>query len=139
MCVVQNGAAKCWGANSLGQIGLGVSNFTNIDVPTTVPGLETGVTKVAVGDFHSCAIHNGGLKCWGDNFSGQLGVSTNFDTFDEIPSPVQVQGLSSNVTDRPNSLSANSIPASSTQIRRVVLETTKEFFLAFKVSAPLHH
>ncbi len=99
MCAVQYGAAKCWGANSAGQLGLGFSGFTNVDLPTIVPGLESGVTKIVVRDFSTCAVQNGALKCWGSNLAGQCGVSTNFGTFDDLTSPVQVQGLSSNVTD----------------------------------------
>lgn len=99
MCAVQNGGLKCWGANWAGQLGLGYSNNVNVNTPTNVPGLASGVTKVITGDLHTCAIHNGALKCWGDNLSGQCGASLGFGTSVELTSPVQAVGLGSNVTD----------------------------------------
>ena len=39
--------------------------------------LDLGATSQAVvsGDFHSCALlTNGSVKCWGQNYSGQLGL-----------------------------------------------------------------
>jgi alpha-tubulin suppressor-like RCC1 family protein len=99
VCVVQNGAAKCWGSNYAGQLGLGFSDFANVDDPTTVPGLESGVTKIVAGEMSTCAVQNGALKCWGSNLEGECGVPTNFGTFDDLTSPVQVQGLGANTTD----------------------------------------
>jgi hypothetical protein len=34
-----------------------------------------GVTAIAAGTEHSCAIANGGVWCWGDNSSGELGTN----------------------------------------------------------------
>jgi alpha-tubulin suppressor-like RCC1 family protein len=40
--------------------------------PIPIPGLEDGVSNVALGDGHACAIRTGALYCWGNNSSGQV-------------------------------------------------------------------
>ncbi len=45
---------------------------------TTSPTMFSGVISMASGDFHSCAIKSGGsVYCWGNNFFGQLGRSSD--------------------------------------------------------------
>ena len=39
-------------------------------------GLVSDVTVISAGDKHTCAIHNGAAKCWGNNEDGRLGDST---------------------------------------------------------------
>ena len=79
--IVDNGDLKCWGADGAGQlgdggtIGVGVNTDTNAPSSTAID-LGTGRTAVAVsaGSYHACAIlDNGELKCWGDDWKGQLG------------------------------------------------------------------
>lgn len=77
---------KCWGYNAFGQ--LGNNSTTQRLVPVDVQGLASGVTSVAVGSLHTCAITTaGGLKCWGINDSGQLGNNSRMNS----PVPVDVQ------------------------------------------------
>ncbi|MCB1012856.1 MAG: hypothetical protein KDB15_14415 [Microthrixaceae bacterium] len=71
-CAVVNGATKCWGMNSYGQLGNGSDDYTS-NVPVDVTGLDTGVTAIATGADHSCAVASGAAWCWGFNGYGQLG------------------------------------------------------------------
>lgn len=72
-CAAKDGALKCWGDNSNGQLGDGTTIKKN--TPTNIIG--TGVTDVSGAGFHTCAIVNGALQCWGNNAFGQLGDATN--------------------------------------------------------------
>ena len=92
-CAVVSGAAKCWGFNSGGVVGDG-SAVLSITSPVQVSGLTTGVTALAAGPSHTCAIVGGSARCWGYNPQGQLGdgTTTNAST------PVQVSGLTTGVT-----------------------------------------
>lgn len=89
-----NRLSKCWGSNSKGQMGLGGLTPSTVLAPIDVPDLSTGVTAVAVGHGHSCAVVNGGVKCWGHGELGQLGITPAVNSY----SPVVVPGLESGVT-----------------------------------------
>jgi hypothetical protein len=87
------GGVRCWGRNDYGELGDGTTG--NRLAPVDVSGLGGGVTAIATGWFHSCALTRaGGVKCWGWNYSGQLGDGTR----DDRGTPVYVFGLSSGVT-----------------------------------------
>ena len=69
--VTSAGVAMCWGLNENGQLGNG--NTSNSATPATVSGLPGGVTAIAAGYNHSCAVTGSGTAlCWGQNESGQL-------------------------------------------------------------------
>lgn len=95
-CAVVSGAAKCWGANSYGQLGNGVSGYSATSSPVSVSGASSGVTAISTGDSHACAIDSGAVKCWGSNGNGQLGNGSK--SYSATSTPVSVSGVSSGIT-----------------------------------------
>ena len=91
--VLTSGAAKCWGYNGWGQLGDGTR--TDRWAPVQVSGLGSGVSMIAAGDHHTCAVlASGAAKCWGNNTFWQLGDGTQTHRW----APVQVSGLGGGVS-----------------------------------------
>ena len=80
--LLNNGALKCWGSSTYGQLGNGLSSSSSSSPWSYTPvavggGLDSGVASVVSGDYHTCAtLTNNALRCWGSNSNGQLGNST---------------------------------------------------------------
>ncbi len=84
--LMKAGGLKCWGSNTVGQVGDGTSGnirSTPVDVCATgasapcVSNPLSGVAAVSAGAGHTCALMTaGGLKCWGLNNLGRLGDGT---------------------------------------------------------------
>jgi len=93
--VLSDGSVKCWGLNEYGTLGNGTYGGPDCGgacsiTPVTVSGISTA-TAIAVGRFHTCALlSDGTVKCWGDNFYGQLGNGVHTDSY----TPVSVSGIS---------------------------------------------
>ena len=102
-------SVKCWGVNTLGQLGLG-SNTPYIgggpnDMGNNLTAVDVGVDRkakaIAAGAFHTCVIvvNDDSVKCWGYNDQGQLGQGKtdlhigqgNKDMGDNLP-PVDLGG-----------------------------------------------
>jgi cysteine-rich repeat protein len=75
---LRDGQAECWGANNVGQLGLGHTvNIGDNEVPafTGVVNIPTPVISIAASIQFTCALSGNarGLRCWGNNQKGQLG------------------------------------------------------------------
>lgn len=65
------GMLACWGANSRGELGLGLNN-NNIYMFPTISVTST-VVAVAAGDQFTCEIRSGEMFCFGDDTYNELG------------------------------------------------------------------
>lgn len=93
-CVLTSmGGVKCWGFNGNGELGDGTQ--TDHYIPDYVVGLSSGITQLAAGYYHSCAvIETARVQCWGSNAVGELGDGTTTTRL----TPVDVAGLSSGIS-----------------------------------------
>ncbi len=88
---IQDGEVLCVGNNNRGQLGNGVLGGMTF-TPAKVGGL-TDVIAVSAGNFHSLVLRaDGTVWAWGDNSTGQLGVSPG--TMARSLVPFQVPGVS---------------------------------------------
>ncbi|MEV6490395.1 hypothetical protein AB0M20_17470, partial [Actinoplanes sp. NPDC051633] len=80
-CAVTSvGALYCWGNDSDGQLGDGDPLAAVTRAVPVQMGEMTIAVQVDAGEEHTCALeYRGGVFCWGDNSSGQLGVGDTTD------------------------------------------------------------
>lgn len=114
-CVIlQNDQIKCWGDNVHGQLGLGIKEIAIGDqsgeMGENLPAIDLGtnltIKAAALGFYHTCAIlSDNHVKCWGNNYLGQLGapLGQNFmdhqgDEPDEMGNHLPRVNLGTNVT-----------------------------------------
>eukprot|EP00801_Mesodinium_rubrum_P000318 Mrub_00318.p1 GENE.Mrub_00318~~Mrub_00318.p1 ORF type:complete len:1191 (-),score=170.30 Mrub_00318:38-3313(-) len=84
----QNGALYCWGSNADRQT----------DVPTDLEA--GGLTILATGGNHNCALNETKKTCWGSNKLGQSLIPTLANGFYNFPGEFTIKGqLSSSVND----------------------------------------
>ena len=84
----ESGEAVCWGAGSSGQLGRGEGGDRDSERPVPALGLE-GVTRIAAGTSHVCAIAGEQTFCWGNNRSKQLGQGEEAEP-PEALAPIEV-------------------------------------------------
>ncbi|HYP98892.1 MAG TPA: hypothetical protein VER96_09465 [Polyangiaceae bacterium] len=109
--VLQGGAVECWGKNSNGQLGAGdTTDRVGVVVRANLPA---NANSVSLGDDFSCALSNDGkVRCWGSNFSGQLGRGSRDDIGDgpnEMGSalwPINIPGLPTQIAAGSNHVCA---------------------------------
>jgi alpha-tubulin suppressor-like RCC1 family protein len=79
-CVLfSGGAVRCWGLNSAGQCGAGITTFVG-DMAAELPpadvavGGASPVAELSAGHSHACVrLSSGAIRCWGGGGSGALG------------------------------------------------------------------
>ena len=78
-CAVDtSGNVQCWGYNLNAQIGDGTTTNRTLPVSVLSGGTAlTGVSSIALGNFHGCAVKSDQtVACWGYNPDGELGDGT---------------------------------------------------------------
>lgn len=84
-----SGIVMCWGNNADGQLGNGSTEISLIPIVTA--GLEAGNQAIQAGMRFTCVITAyQTVKCWGENWAGQLGNGTQIGQL----TPVDVVDLS---------------------------------------------
>ena len=94
--VLSTGALKCWGDNTVGQLGIGWYGGNYTAPQATMSITPSVASKIAAGSTHTCVTTGaGGAKCWGNGSGGQVG-----DGSAQLynPSPVDVAGIFSGST-----------------------------------------
>jgi alpha-tubulin suppressor-like RCC1 family protein len=79
--LLNDGKVKCWGQNQEGQLGLGDTvsrGLSAADMGNNLGEVDLGsrnVVQISASTSHTCArLDNNTVKCWGNNFFGQLGL-----------------------------------------------------------------
>jgi cysteine-rich repeat protein len=111
-CALYNGGyVRCWGDNTVGELGLGHTNFEGNNKPYQLANASGGgagpiafvgsggVTALAAGNDFSCAVlSDGSVQCWGTNESGQLGQGSLTPVFSALPAVVSLGQAATAVT-----------------------------------------
>lgn len=93
--VLASGVVKCWGANTTGQLGDGTMvASSNVPVVAIAANATDVASAVTDNPGHTCALVNGGVKCWGLNLYAQVGDGTVLNR----NTPTAVPSLTSGVT-----------------------------------------
>lgn len=104
-CVLlAGGRIRCWGGNIAGQLGYGHTNIIGDDeTPASAGDVSVGgeVVAVSAGEETTCVrLVDGGLRCWGDNFSGAIGLpGIKVAGDDELPSSLPQVEVGGKVLD----------------------------------------
>ena len=95
--VLDDASARCWGAGSSGQLGLGYATTTaigNDETPGSAGPIDVGTGRTAKsitpGGTHVCSVlDDDSVRCWGNGNNGRLGYgNTNKIGDDETPGTV---------------------------------------------------
>ncbi len=102
-CAVRrDGTVWCWGRNSQGQLGNGLTALDRSPTPTQVIRANgtpiTSIVAVRAGYCHTCALDSGkGVLCWGCGSIGELGDGTQQGR--ALAAPVLDATLTQPITD----------------------------------------
>jgi alpha-tubulin suppressor-like RCC1 family protein len=78
--VLLSGSTRCWGNGGSGQLGNG--STTNSSIPVRVEEFGSPTKLIVPGANHTCALlMDGAMRCWGDNYYGQLGTGDHGEDF----------------------------------------------------------
>jgi len=89
--LLSDGTVRCWGDNDLGALGAGAL-AERYNAPALVVGV-TDATQISAAGATTCVrTATGGVKCWGQNAQGQLGLQVSPAVSDskEHPMPTDV-------------------------------------------------
>lgn len=144
-CVrLRNATPRCWGGNSLSQLGTGTSSTTSRETPEVVNGLDATVIDIAVAGSHGCALlASGEVRCWGYNQQGQLGVgdrthrstATVVNTVNVVPTTTTTSTTTTTTTTT-TSTTSTTVPAVPPIADGIVTDTTTPAQTATVVSRP---
>ncbi|MFP5364049.1 MAG: RCC1 domain-containing protein [Thermoleophilia bacterium] len=102
--LLDDASVRCWGTNGTlfggdGRLGYGNADTIGDDeTPGSLPGpvdLGADATAISAGDFHTCAVLDGGaVRCWGNGADGRLGYADEMRIGDnETPATVDPVAL----------------------------------------------
>ena len=81
--LLDDGGVVCWGLGTNGRLGHGDERSVGArETPAAGGRVDVGgkVVAIVAGGFHTCAmLESGGLRCWGDAESGQLGYGNPYN------------------------------------------------------------
>lgn len=96
--ILDTNQVKCWGLNDIGQLGLShavnrgdaaneMGNLLPVVKFGGPDGYRSQATMISAGTSHTCVTtFNYKVKCWGDNFAGQLGRGTKIEALGHLSS-----------------------------------------------------
>ena len=82
-CYLVSKEMYCQGDNSLGQLGSGSMQYSDLPLKVDASGVLKGkkIDDFVMGYGHACVLSESQVFCWGNNSAGQLGVSNEKDAF----------------------------------------------------------
>jgi hypothetical protein len=88
--LTEQGSVLCWDANDFGQLGVDPDRTPpRFGEPVQVPGLDAGVTGIAVGWYHTCVLMaDASVRCWGRNEAANWAMAPRWP----MPPPRRLRG-----------------------------------------------